>query len=129
MTDAGITTTALYVTTLAAINGALVEVSLGPLDGVVPGWVGRAPVLEVDVSLGLMTLVLVGTAINVVVGLGTTWDHARAGGATSYAGAFLGGQLFLYSPAVGSAVILASVGIAVLTAARAGSPRASMGRR
>ena len=84
------------ITSIAVFNGLILELGLSPMGTFASQLVPLSPLLTVEFSNLIRSLITVGTALEILYGLGKMWEGSGGFGISAFILAFLGGAMIPY---------------------------------
>lgn len=90
------------ITSVAVFNGLILEIGLSPLGTVSNELVRISSVLTVEFSSLIQSLLVVGTILEILYGIGKMWEGSGGFGILAFIIAFIGGAMLPYQ---GTAVV------------------------
>lgn len=84
------------ITSIAVFNGLILEIGLSPMGTFASQLVPLSPLLTVEFSNLIRSLITVGTALEILYGLGKMWEGSGGFGISAFILALLGGAMIPY---------------------------------
>lgn len=97
------------ITSVAVFNGLILEIGLSPLGTVSTELVRISSVLTVEFSSLIQSLLVVGTILELLYGIGKMWDGSGGFGIVAFLMAFVGGAMLPYQGTAVVGVLLISL--------------------